>query len=128
MKNYITMPKYICLILILFLCSCKQNMLDLYSKEQALFGRFAKIDSIYPAFQKLSFVPVLENPYCLDNDCASMFEHHGLDVKIYTIEDLFMRGLSEYLIVKDIDTQEWSYMDLSVHTGDEFCDIQIRNQ
>ena len=62
-------------------------MLDLYSKEQALFGRFAKIDSIYPAFQKLSFVPVLENPYCLDNDCASMFEHHGLDVKIYTIED-----------------------------------------
>lgn len=103
-------------------------MIDLYSKEQALFGRFAKIDSIYPAFQKLSFVPVLENPFCLDNDCASMFEHHGLNVKIYNIEDLFMRGLSEYLIVKDIDTQDWSYMDVSIHTGNEFCDIQILNQ
>lgn len=122
------MPKYTCLFLLFFFCSCKQNTLDPYSKEQALFSRFSNTDSIYPAFQNLSFVPVLENPFCLDNDCASMFEHHGLKVKIYTIEDLFMRGLSEYLIVKDIDTQEWSYMDLSIHTGNEFCDIQILNQ
>lgn len=127
-KNYTTMPKFYWFILMLILFSCKQNMLDLYAKEKALFGRFAASDLIYPEFQNVSFIPVLKSPFCIDNDCASMFEHHDLKVEVYSIEDLFMRGLSEYLIVKNIDTQEWSYMDISVHSRNEFCDIQILNR
>ena len=49
------------------------------------------------------FIVILSSNFCKNNVCQKYFDDYSDKLKFYTLEQIFQRGLSNYIIIKDID-------------------------
>jgi hypothetical protein len=67
---------------------------------------------------------ILETEYCQDFDCETYFQDYQDQIQIFSMEDAFMRGITNYIEIEKIDEEKGQIL-LSQRKGDEYKEIEI---
>ena len=115
----------ICLALVPFLLSCGPSLSG-YQQEQNLKLSLLRQCSLHNVVTDRNEINILGTGVCKEVDCQTWLNDEEFTINIYSAEDLFMRGIRQYIIVDDIDMDDWSYIDISVHKVNTLKKLRIK--
>ena len=113
------------LALVPFLLSCDSS-LGGYQQEQNLKLSFLRQCSLQNVVTDRNEINILDTGVCKDIDCQLWLQDEQYNINMYSIEDLFLRGIHQYVIIDDVDMDNWSYIDVSVHKVDTLKKMRIK--
>lgn len=91
---------------IIFICvlfvSCNKESLSEIEKKDELVHKLID-DSVLESIKTNGKIIVLRDDYCKNNDCEKIFACHDDQFILYSIDEIFMRGISKYIDIEDID-------------------------
>ena len=94
---------FILLILTPLANSCT-NQNNVTTEKKALIEKLI-VEAAKTSIKGTDKVVILKTEYCLQNDCDAYFKEYEDKIILYTKEELFMRGLSTYNAIMNIDNR-----------------------
>jgi hypothetical protein len=117
-KHY-SMYKLLSVCLVLLFPSCELDIISSHKKEKKLVDTFASIPVLNAWKEQYKFLPILECDFCEKYDCRALFEYHKVKVIVCSPEELVLNQINDYLIIRDVDLTAWSFLEFSIHRGEE---------
>ncbi|HFA47994.1 MAG TPA: hypothetical protein ENJ95_03135 [Bacteroidetes bacterium] len=68
---------------------------------------------------------IIKKSYCETFDCSDYFQDYQKQIQVYPIEDIFMRGISNYLEIENIDEENGRII-INKRTGKDYKKIEIK--
>lgn len=96
---------FILILFFIFPFFTNQNPTPIGLKDE-LIQKFLRSKEAIAARNSQNQTIIYLNPYCESFDCPSYFKDYKQEIVFYALEDIFMRGLSQYLIITKIDEQK----------------------
>lgn len=86
----------------LTLVGCENQAAGQINAKDALIKKLLSSDEAKSSLINGKIV-VLQTKYCETANCEAYFQDYVDQIQVYSKEDLFMRGISNYLVIEDID-------------------------
>ncbi len=95
---------FILLLISFFVISCgNQKTTTINLKDLLIEKILSESDKVF--IEKSEKTIIYKSQYCEEIDCEKYFQDYKNEVLIYPKEDLFMRGISNYLEIYNIDEE-----------------------
>ena len=113
------MYKLLLVCLVLLFPSCELDIISSHKKEKKLVDTFASIPVLDIWTEQYESLPILACDFCERYDCEALFEYHKVKVLVCSPEELFLNQINDYLIIRNVDLANWSFLEFSIHRGEE---------
>ncbi len=112
------------LLLVGILISCKSDSLNNVESKRALIEKLIRSQSVESVDKLVRPIVLIKTQYCKEYDCEKYFSEYLEKIKIYSKEEAFMRGISEYIEIENID-EEAEKIYFTKREGPKFKSIEI---
>ncbi|MGB4838517.1 MAG: hypothetical protein WBP08_05940 [Saprospiraceae bacterium] len=120
MKNIIMLTTFV-LSNLLMVCNAQNS--NQISVKDSLISKLIKTSELESSKTNGKII-ILETEYCQDFDCETYFQDYQDQIQIFSMEDAFMRGITNYIEIEKIDEEKGQIL-LSQRKGDEYKEIEI---
>lgn len=121
MKNkiYLTI-----LILSNLLIACNTQSSNQISLKESLVNKLINTSNDSKFSKTNEKIIILKTKFCKDFDCENYFQDYKEQIHLYTREDAFMRGISDYVEIEKIDEENGQII-LTKRAKDKYEKIEI---
>lgn len=120
MKNSVA---YFLLFCVISLLACNSSNSNEEHTKRTLIEKLISHSEVVPT-KVNGKVIILQSDYCKEVDCEAYFKEYKDQIKIYSREDLFMRGINNYFEIGNIDIAS-GRMIISRKNGNDSKNIEI---